>query len=153
MADLDPAPVLDAVARDPRLRTFLGQGKIETIPARQSRRRLLLDTIAQAFEPGVSYSERRVSLFLAAVHDDYAALRRYLVDGDFLSRAEGQYWRSSGTVLPSPTPDSGVHADIHPVPVTARRQVLSQGHGMVRGPVARARSASRAVAWPTPVSS
>jgi hypothetical protein len=106
MADLDPAPVLDAVARDPRLQAFLGQGKIETIPARQSRRRLLLDSIAQAFEPGVSYSERRVSLFLAAVHDDYAALRRYLVDEEFLSRAEGQYWRSGGTVLPSPTQET-----------------------------------------------
>ena len=103
MPDLDPAPILDAVARDPRLRAFLGHGKIATIPARQSRRRLLLDTIAQAFEPGVRYSERRVGLFLAAMHDDYAALRRYLVDEDFLSRADGQYWRSGGTVLPSPT--------------------------------------------------
>jgi hypothetical protein len=105
-ADLDPAPILDAVARDPRLRPFLGHGRVETIPARQSRRRLLLDAIAQAFEPGVSYPERRVSLFLSAVHDDYAALRRYLVDEDFLSRAEGQYWRTGGTVLPSPTPET-----------------------------------------------
>lgn len=106
MPDLDPVPVLDALARDPRLRAFLGRGRIERLPARQSRRRLLLDMIAQAFEPGVSYSERRVSLFLAAVHDDYAALRRYLVDEDFLSRAEGQYWRSGGTILPSPTPET-----------------------------------------------
>jgi len=106
MPDLDPAPVLDAVANDPRLCGFLGQGKIETIPARQSRRRLLLDVIAQAFEPGMRYSERRVSLFLATVHDDYAALRRYLVDEDFLSRAEGQYWRTGGTVVPSSTPGS-----------------------------------------------
>lgn len=106
MPDLDPAAILDAVARDPRLRVFLGQGKIETIPARQSRRRLLLDAVAQAFEPGVRYPERRVSLFLAAVHDDHASLRRYLLDEDFLSRADGQYWRSGGTVLPSPTPGS-----------------------------------------------
>ena len=103
MPDLDPAPVLDALAGDPRLRAFLGRDKIATIPARQSRRRLLLDTIAQAFEPGLRYSERQVSLFLATVHDDYAALRRYLVDEDFLSRADGQYWRSGGTVLPPPT--------------------------------------------------
>jgi hypothetical protein len=113
MPDLDPAPILDAVARDPRLRAFLGQGKIETMPARQSRRRLLLDVIAQAFEPGVRYSERRVSLFLAGVHDDYAALRRYLVDEDFLSRADGQYWRSGGTVLPSPAPEVGQGINDH----------------------------------------
>jgi hypothetical protein len=104
MPDLDPVPVLEAVARDPLLRVFLGGDRIERLPAKQSRRRLLLDVIAQAFEPGVRYSERRVSLFLACVHDDYAALRRYLVDEDFLSRAEGQYWRSGGTVHLSPPP-------------------------------------------------
>jgi hypothetical protein len=51
----------------------------------------------------VRYSERQVSLFLGALHVDYAALRRYLVvDEDFLSRSDGQYWRSGGTVPPSP---------------------------------------------------
>jgi hypothetical protein len=102
MSYLDPSSVIEAVARDPQLRAFVGHGRIETIPARQSRRRLLLDNIAQAFEPGVRYSERRVSLFLGALYADYAALRRYLVDEEFLSRAQGEYWRSGGTVLPSP---------------------------------------------------
>jgi hypothetical protein len=94
--------VIEAVARDPRLCAFIGHGRIETLPARQSRRRLLLDKIAQAFEPGVQYSERRVNLFLGAVYGDYAALRRYLVDAEFLSRSDGQYWRSGGTVPSSP---------------------------------------------------
>jgi hypothetical protein len=102
MPDLDPAAVLEALAGDPRLRVFLGNGRIETMPAKQSRRRLLLDQVAQAFEPGVRYSEQQVSVFLAELHPDYAALRRYLVDEDFLSRAHGQYWRSGGTTLPSP---------------------------------------------------
>jgi hypothetical protein len=102
MPELDPATVVEAVARDPRLRAFAGHGRIETLPARQARRHLLLDKIAQAFEPGVRYSESRVSLFLGALHADYAALRRYLVDEEFLSRSDGQYWRSGGTVLSSP---------------------------------------------------
>ncbi len=101
MPDLDPAPVIEAVAGDPQLRVFLGDGRIETIPARHQRRRLLLDKIAQAFEPGVRYPERRVSLFLRSLHPDHAALRRYLVDEDFLSRSGGEYWRSGGTVPPS----------------------------------------------------
>ncbi len=101
-AALDPAAVLEAVARDPQLRAFTSHGKIETVPARQARRHLLLDTIAQAFEPGVRYPERQVSLFLGALHADYAAMRRYLVDEEFLSRSDGRYWRSGGTVLPSP---------------------------------------------------
>lgn len=105
MPELDPAPVLDAVARDPRLRVFLGHGRIETLPAKQSRRRLLLDQVAQAFEPGVRYPERSVSLFLSTLHDDHASLRRYLVDEEFLSRSGGEYWRTGGTVLPAETTD------------------------------------------------
>jgi hypothetical protein len=101
MRDLDPAPVIDAAARDPLLRVFVGDGKIQTMPARPSRRRMLLDVVAQAFEPGVRYPERDVSLFLRALYPDFAALRSYLVDEDFLSRSGGVYWRSGGTVLPS----------------------------------------------------
>lgn len=118
MPELDPAAVIQAVTRDPRLRAFTSHGRIETLPARQARRHLLLDKIAQAFEPGVRYSERRVSLFLGALHADYAALRRYLVDEEFLSRSDGQYWRSGGTVLPSP-PDEP-RAQALPTSTTAR---------------------------------
>ena len=99
MDDLDLAAVIDAVSRDRQLRVFLRDGRLATMPAKDARRRLLLDVIAQAFEPGVRYPERRVSLFLGAIYADYAALRRYLVDEGFLSRADGEYWRSGGTVL------------------------------------------------------
>jgi len=101
MPDLDPASVIEAIAADQRLRVFVRRGKIQTMPAKQSRRRLLLDKIAQGFEPGVRYPERRVSDFLGAMYADYAALRRYLVDEELLSRAGGEYWRSGGTVSPS----------------------------------------------------
>ena len=68
------------------------------MPAKRSRRLLLLDVIAQAFEPGVRYPEQRVSQFLGTLHPDYASLRRYLVDEELLTRSGGQYWRSGGTV-------------------------------------------------------
>jgi len=97
MPELNPDAVLAAVADDPKLKVFISGGQV-AMPARQGRRRLLLDVIAQAFEPGVRYDERQVSLFLGAIHSDYAALRRYLVDEQFLSRADGEYWRSGGTV-------------------------------------------------------
>lgn len=101
MPQLDPAAVLAALASDPKLRVFVGEGQVAAMPARNSRRRLLLDVIAQAFEPGVHYPEQQVSRFLGAIYPDYAALRRYLVDEEFLSRSGGQYWRSGGTVLPT----------------------------------------------------
>jgi hypothetical protein len=103
VADLDRDRVLGLLRADDRLRPFVRDDRIATIPAKQAKRRLLLDAVAQAFEPGVRYSEAVVSDFLATVHDDYAALRRYLVDGDFLSRDHGEYWRTAGTVdLPAP---------------------------------------------------
>jgi hypothetical protein len=76
----------------------MADGRITTLPAKRSRRLVLLDHIAQMFEVGRRYPEVEVNLILRNVHDDYAALRRYLVDEDFLSRDQGEYWRSGGTV-------------------------------------------------------
>jgi hypothetical protein len=101
MPQLDPAPVLAALASDPQLRVFVGEGRVATMPGRKPRRRLLLNAIAQGFEPGVHYPEQQVSRFLGAIYPDYAALRRYLVDEQFLSRSRGEYWRSGGTVPPA----------------------------------------------------
>ena len=70
------------------------------MPAKRSIRLILLDQVAQAFEPGRRYPERSVNEILKALYDDHAALRRYLVDEDLLSRTpDGTYWRSGGTVL------------------------------------------------------
>jgi hypothetical protein len=98
MAERKPADVLDALARDVRLLGFLRDGKIDTMPAKQSRRRQLLAEVAQVFEPGVRYPEGQVNITLGALYPDYAALRRYLVDEDFLDRAGGEYWRVGGPV-------------------------------------------------------
>lgn len=81
------------------LRRFFGaDGRLLTMPTRHLKRRLVLDHVAQRFEPGVRYDEREVDAVLKAVHDDHAALRRYLVDEGFLSREAGVYWRSGGSV-------------------------------------------------------
>jgi hypothetical protein len=98
MPEADVTCVTDAIARDSRLSVFMRDGRIEAMPAKRSRRMLLLDEIAQAFEPGVRYPEREVNRVLGAMFSDYAALRRYLVDENFLARAEGEYWRSGGQV-------------------------------------------------------
>lgn len=98
MTEPDITIVLEALARDRRLCVFLRDGRIAAMPAKRSRRLLLLDEIAQAFEPGVRYPEGEVNRVLGAMFSDYCALRRYLVDEGLLARAEGQYWRSGGPV-------------------------------------------------------
>jgi len=80
------------------LRTFMRNGRITALPAKRSRRLVLLDHIAQLFDVGVRYSEGEVNRILLGLHEDYAALRRYLVDEGFLSRDHGEYWRTGGSV-------------------------------------------------------
>lgn len=81
--------VLDAFVRD---------GRLTSIPVAQAKRVIVLDWLAQDFEPGRKYTEAAVNLIVGKRHPDTAALRRYLVDHELLSREDGMYWRSGGTV-------------------------------------------------------
>jgi len=73
-------------------------GRIVAFPARRSKRLIVLDHVAQQFEIGVRYKESEVNLKLASLHQDYASLRRFLVDEGFMHREHGEYWRTFGTV-------------------------------------------------------
>lgn len=95
--DIQPDAVIDALEGDPKLRVFVRNGRIDALPAKMARRREMLDVVAQAFEPGARYPEPVVDDFLRKLHDDHAALRRCLVDEEFLARANGEYWRIGGT--------------------------------------------------------
>ena len=90
---LDPDPARDAV-----LRTFIQDGRLRRIPAARGKRRVVLEHLAAAFEPGLKYPERQVDAVLRAWHHDHASLRRYLVDEDLLAREDGVYWRIGGPV-------------------------------------------------------
>ncbi len=83
------------------MRTFVVDGRIVQIPTAQAKRLVLLDWLAQDFELGRRYSEAMVNLILGKHHADTAAWRRYLVDHGFLDRANGEYWRSGGSVAGS----------------------------------------------------
>ena len=76
---------------------FVVGGRLQSIPMAHSKRLVILDWLAQMFEPGRHYSEAQVNLILGQRHADTAALRRYLVDELFLSREAGEYWRSGGS--------------------------------------------------------
>ena len=73
-------------------------GRLVHLPTKRSRRLIVLERLAQEFEPGRRYGEREVNQTLRPFDDDVAALRRYLVDERFLDRAAGEYWRSGGRV-------------------------------------------------------
>ncbi|HEY5880620.1 MAG TPA: DUF2087 domain-containing protein [Nakamurella sp.] len=108
-------------------RYFDADGRLKQLPAKQSRQLAVFDLIAQRFLPGVRYSEIDVNRELMAVYDDYVSLRRGLVDFGLLDRANGQYWRSGGTVRvdqpdPSPPPPRATPAQSAPSPRGAARR-------------------------------
>ena len=90
-------------AADPVLRTFVRDGRLVRLPARWTRKKLVLRHIAeQTFEPGVEYPERTVNEKLRAWCEDsddidHVTLRRYLVDLHHLRRSEGIYRRPAAT--------------------------------------------------------
>lgn len=85
--------------RDAVLHAFVADdGSLRGIPTKIRKRLVVLDLLAHEFEPGERYQETEVNNRLRAFHPDVAALRRYLVEEEFLERGEGLYWRAGGTV-------------------------------------------------------
>ncbi|AUY50909.1 DUF2087 domain-containing protein [Streptomyces sp. CB01881] len=68
---------------------FSADGRLPAIPRRAARRQQLLTHLTGTlFEPDRAYTEREVNDVLRTVHDDYPALRRFLVEGGHLARPE-----------------------------------------------------------------
>ncbi|GGS71616.1 MULTISPECIES: DUF2087 domain-containing protein [Streptomyces] len=100
-----PAAAVDGDARtdgaakaDLVVRTFVRDGRLLRLPARWTRKKLVLRHIAErTFEPGVEYPERVVDEKLRAWCEegdvDHVTLRRHLVDLDHLRRSGGVYRR------------------------------------------------------------
>ncbi|MET9744296.1 DUF2087 domain-containing protein [Streptomyces ardesiacus] len=80
------------------VRTFVRDGRLVRLPARWTRKKVVLRYIAeQTFAPGVEYPERTVDERLRAWCEDgevdHVTLRRHLVDLGHLRRSEGVYVR------------------------------------------------------------
>jgi hypothetical protein len=88
---MDLPPVLRPFIRD--------DGSVVSIPAKASKRRVLLEYLVSAFEPGVRMTETEVNVVLRAFYErDYVSLRRYLIDAGLMAREDGIYWRTGGYV-------------------------------------------------------
>ena len=129
-----------AAQSDSVLRRFFGpDGRLITMPAKQSRKLAVFDLIAQRFVPGVRYAELEVNRELMQVYDDYVSLRRGLVDFGMLDRADGWYWRSGGSVDIGSTGEIGTRA----VERTERAVDLHPKNAGPVGPTLSARGAAR----------
>lgn len=83
-----------AATGEPELWKWLrADGRLERMPAAPADRRKVLQRIAERFERGREYEEREVNVLLAQVDNDFATLRRYLIDERILEREKGRYRR------------------------------------------------------------
>jgi predicted transcriptional regulator len=95
---------LPAVASDVDLNAYdrkvltnysLPDGRLKAIPLQQKKLLAVLRYVVREFEPNVRYSEKQVNQVLARFHEDYARLRRELVEFRLMDRkgGGGDYWR------------------------------------------------------------
>lgn len=87
-----PLHDLDRYA-DQVLSQFLVRGKLATIPSQLKKRQVVLRHLANQFEAGKQYSEKRVNEILRSFHNDYLPLRREMVRTKMLILEEGKYRR------------------------------------------------------------
>ncbi|QQO08470.1 DUF2087 domain-containing protein [Breznakiella homolactica] len=74
--------------------TSLDPLRLGKFPPKEKKKVVILTKIAEQFESGRMYSEKDVNRILEAVFDDYATIRRYLIDYGFMKRTPGggEYW-------------------------------------------------------------
>jgi ArsR family transcriptional regulator, arsenate/arsenite/antimonite-responsive transcriptional repressor len=72
--------------------TFIKDGRLVSIPAQYKKRRYVMEELARSFEWGRLYEEKEVNAILKRFHDDYASLRRELIDEQIMMRERGRYW-------------------------------------------------------------
>lgn len=81
-------------ARDEQQRIvgrLFSDGRIERVPAKRKVRAAVLLEVLSRFTPGRDYAEREVNDVLLGVHEDFAYLRRELVNYHYLERQAGRY--------------------------------------------------------------
>ncbi len=88
--------VADQAFIERTIRSFIQDGRLASIPAREKRRRVIYRYLRDAiFTEDRAYEEREVNMRLALFHPDVATIRRGMVDARLVTRAEGWYRRGS----------------------------------------------------------
>jgi len=70
---------------------FFQYGKLKSIPVQEKKRKIVLEIIAKQFEYGKTYTEKEVNIIIADFHDDFATIRREMVELNILERNHGIY--------------------------------------------------------------
>jgi hypothetical protein len=101
----EPMPAFDAKV----LRAFVSGERLLGIPAQEKKRLVVLRWVRErCFPERRDYPEREVNERLATLHEDTAALRRYLVESGLMSRSNGIYRRVEASAVDGEGSGAGV---------------------------------------------
>jgi DNA-binding HxlR family transcriptional regulator len=76
------------------LRTWVKNGRIVDIPAQEKKKQILIRWLAGQIERDHRWTEKEFNALLKQYNEDFATLRRYLVDAGYVARENGVYWRT-----------------------------------------------------------
>ncbi len=94
MALMDADEPEDAAFTARVILSFIHDGRLTNIPARERRRQVLYRYLRdQIFTEDRGYPEKELNQRLALFHPDVATIRRGMVDAGLVTRADGEYRR------------------------------------------------------------
>ena len=73
------------------IRSFMPDGRCETLPAQVKKRMIIYREIFSRFDPSRTYTEREVNAIIAEVHDDFCTVRRAFVGMGWMQRDHSVY--------------------------------------------------------------
>ena len=69
-------------------------GALKSYPAKEKKKIIVLEEIAKNFSKGKTYSEKEINRVLKRIYEDYATIRRALIEYGFIERTNdcNSYW-------------------------------------------------------------
>lgn len=90
-----------AITEDERTKTletyFNSDGSLKRFPTKEKKKIVVLQHIAHCFNANKKYTEKEVNTILSRIFDDFATIRRYLIEYGFMERYDdcSYYWINS----------------------------------------------------------
>ncbi|MGH4126239.1 MAG: DUF2087 domain-containing protein [Clostridium sp.] len=91
---IDERYVITEKEKENILKNYIVNDKIIKIPRAEKKKIVILQCLLQKFQKNKRYTENEVNETIKSMHDDYAALRRYLIEYGFMDREDNgsAYW-------------------------------------------------------------
>ena len=69
-------------------------GGLKSYPAKEKKKIIILEEITKNFSKGKMYSEKEINRILKRIYEDYATIRRALIEYGFIERTKdcSSYW-------------------------------------------------------------